>query len=218
LAAFGSHLRHNVVAYVALFLALGGVGYAAATIGTKDIKNGAVTKKKIHNRAVTKKKLAKNVGLVQGNGKLFTNSVTENRVGLLPSPDLLAHIPGFGDVNFRLCGTTPSREMRVQLVSSNNAANFFFSAEVRSGGVPAGTGQNHNVDQDGGTLGMGGGTVLATPPFTPNGFTLGQAAKWDFQLWRGNGSNTPGAHVSVSAINSDLDTQCHISAQTIVQK
>ncbi|HEX2072010.1 MAG TPA: collagen-like protein [Thermoleophilaceae bacterium] len=42
-----------VVACIALFVALGGVGYAAATIGTKDIRNGAVTGKKIKNRTIT---------------------------------------------------------------------------------------------------------------------------------------------------------------------
>jgi hypothetical protein len=41
-----------VVALIALFVALGGVGYAAATIGTNDIKNGAVTSKKIRNRTI----------------------------------------------------------------------------------------------------------------------------------------------------------------------
>jgi hypothetical protein len=44
-----------VVASLALFVALGGVGYAAATIGTADIKNSAVTGEKIKNRTITKK-------------------------------------------------------------------------------------------------------------------------------------------------------------------
>jgi hypothetical protein len=49
-----------VVASIALFLAVGGIGYAAATIGTNDLKNGAVTKKKLHNKAVTTKKVKDN--------------------------------------------------------------------------------------------------------------------------------------------------------------
>jgi hypothetical protein len=40
-----------------LFFAIGGIGYAAATIGTGDIKNGAVTKKKLHKNAVVSKKV-----------------------------------------------------------------------------------------------------------------------------------------------------------------
>ena len=40
---------------IALFVAIGGIGYAAATIGTNDIQNGAVTKKKLHKNAVNSK-------------------------------------------------------------------------------------------------------------------------------------------------------------------
>lgn len=47
-----------VVAVVALVVALGGTSYAAFKVGTKDIKNGAVTAKKIKNGAVTTNKLA----------------------------------------------------------------------------------------------------------------------------------------------------------------
>ena len=40
-----------VVALIALFVAIGGVSWAAATIGTNDIENGAVTKKKLHKKS-----------------------------------------------------------------------------------------------------------------------------------------------------------------------
>jgi len=46
-----------VVALLALFISVGGVGYAATKIGTKQIKNQAVTKKKLANGAVTRKKI-----------------------------------------------------------------------------------------------------------------------------------------------------------------
>jgi hypothetical protein len=51
-----------VVATTALFVALGGTGYAAfslpkSSVGTKQLKNSAVTTKKIKNGAVTAKKL-----------------------------------------------------------------------------------------------------------------------------------------------------------------
>jgi hypothetical protein len=45
------------ISLIALFVALGGVGYAAATIGTKDLKNNAVTSKKIKNHTIKKKDL-----------------------------------------------------------------------------------------------------------------------------------------------------------------
>ena len=48
----------TVVAYVALFVALGGTGYAAATIGANDIKDDAVRTRHIKNGAVSLPKLA----------------------------------------------------------------------------------------------------------------------------------------------------------------
>ena len=45
------------VALVALFIALGGTGYAAVKINGKDIKNGTVTGKKLKNRTLGKAKL-----------------------------------------------------------------------------------------------------------------------------------------------------------------
>jgi hypothetical protein len=46
-----------VVSLIALFVSISGIGYAAATIGTDDIKSGAVTASKLHKRAVTTKKI-----------------------------------------------------------------------------------------------------------------------------------------------------------------
>src|SRR3954452_12823168 len=50
----------NVVGSLALFIALGGVSYAAVklparSVGTKQLKNGAVTSEKIRNGTVRKK-------------------------------------------------------------------------------------------------------------------------------------------------------------------
>ena len=50
----------HVIALAALFVALGGSAFAAATIGTHDIKDGAVTKDKLHKNAVNSSKVSKN--------------------------------------------------------------------------------------------------------------------------------------------------------------
>ena len=51
------HLRGSAVAYVALFVALGGTSYAlsipAGSVGTRELHNGSVTSKKIANRSIT---------------------------------------------------------------------------------------------------------------------------------------------------------------------
>jgi hypothetical protein len=63
LRRFGSRLTYaNVMATLAMFVALGGVSYAAITlpansVGTKQLKNKAVTGKKIAGNAVTTRKV-----------------------------------------------------------------------------------------------------------------------------------------------------------------
>jgi hypothetical protein len=64
--SIATHLRHNVVAYLALFLALGGVAWGAGrapknSVVTKSIKNRAVTEAKIRNGAVSAPKLGSDV-------------------------------------------------------------------------------------------------------------------------------------------------------------
>lgn len=74
-----SQLLHpaTIIASVALFVSLGGVTYAAATIGTKQLKTGAVTRAKIKNRAVSASKLANNAVVTQ---KLATGAVTPTKL------------------------------------------------------------------------------------------------------------------------------------------
>jgi Collagen triple helix repeat (20 copies) len=53
----GRFLRHNTIAMLALFVALGGTTYAAtalpkSSVGTAQLKNGAVTKTKINKKTI----------------------------------------------------------------------------------------------------------------------------------------------------------------------
>jgi hypothetical protein len=66
-----------VISLLALFVSLGGVGYAAATTGTNDIQNGAVTNTKLRDGAVSTAKI--------GDGQVHTQdlggqSVTTQKV------------------------------------------------------------------------------------------------------------------------------------------
>jgi hypothetical protein len=56
-----------VISLIALFVALGGVGYAAATIGSGQIKNNSVRGKDIRNRTIASKDVKKN--LFEGKAK-----------------------------------------------------------------------------------------------------------------------------------------------------
>jgi hypothetical protein len=68
----------NVMATIAVFIALGGVTYAALpkkSVGTKQLKNKSVSTKKLKNKAVTSKKLAdKAVGTAKIAGSAVTGS------------------------------------------------------------------------------------------------------------------------------------------------
>jgi hypothetical protein len=87
----------DLVATLALFFALGGTAYAA-TIGTSDIRNGAVTTPKLHDGAVTSAKLGTDavttINIQDGavanaklaptsvtTGKLANGAVTESKLG-----------------------------------------------------------------------------------------------------------------------------------------
>lgn len=72
----------NVLATVALFIALGGVAVAAGlpknSVGPNQLKKGAVTAAKIRKQAVTSGKIATGAVI---SGKLGVNAVTPNNIG-----------------------------------------------------------------------------------------------------------------------------------------
>ena len=59
---FLSHFKTNLIAYLSLFVALGGTSYAAFSlpansVGTRQLRSGAVTTKKLANGSITPPKL-----------------------------------------------------------------------------------------------------------------------------------------------------------------
>lgn len=69
----------NVMSSIAVFLVLGGAtAFAAADIGTRDLKAGAVTTAKLHKNAVTTAKIKKNAITT---ARIKANAVTGAKVG-----------------------------------------------------------------------------------------------------------------------------------------
>ena len=66
-----------VIALLALFVSIGGVGYAASKIGTSDIQNKAVTKRKIDKQAVSTNRIA---DLAVKTEKLADQAVTTDKL------------------------------------------------------------------------------------------------------------------------------------------
>jgi len=90
LSQFLTHLRRNVVAYLALVVALGtGTAYAAASI-----PNGSVTAAKLHTNAVTSTKV-KNGSIKKKDLKAPTFVVSQNlQLGTPPAvPDVISLAP-----------------------------------------------------------------------------------------------------------------------------
>jgi hypothetical protein len=67
-----------LIALLALFVSIGGVGYAASKIDTNDIKNKAVTKPKIDKQAVTSNRLADQAAKTK---KIADQAVTTDKLG-----------------------------------------------------------------------------------------------------------------------------------------
>src|SRR6266480_3306561 len=67
----------NVMATIAVFIALGGTGYAAAKINGKNIKNKSIAGKKLKNRTITRSKVKRNT--------LTGSEIAESKLGKIPS-------------------------------------------------------------------------------------------------------------------------------------
>jgi hypothetical protein len=90
---FVRFVRTNTIALLALFIALSGTTYAAATalapnsVGTPQLKKNAVTAPKIRKGAVTNAKIAKNAvtGIKVKDDSLTGADVLESSLGTVPS-------------------------------------------------------------------------------------------------------------------------------------
>jgi hypothetical protein len=228
-----------LVALLALFVSLAGVGYAATKIGTNGLKNGAVTARKLHknavtpikvrNGAVTSAKIAAGAvgptqsnGLVTGSADVSTRSVTADAVGFLPTPALLARVPTMGQIQLIFCGTyAQNGQIRVRMLSDDDSQPFTVAARMIAGRGPSGGpgGPMTKIDFTAGQFSAGGGEpLIAEPQPGPPGI-VGTVGTWDYELMRGDGADAAGAHVMVIGQNSSTSFapagQCRLRGTTI---
>ena len=134
----------NVVATLAIFIALGGISYAATnlsknSVGTKQIKKNAVTAKKIKKNAVTTAKIKKNAVTT---AKIKGKSITESKMapGLLASIDEEAKqkvLNNDGSVLGEYAGTFPGGPFAIfQVVVDGGLYTYYGSGQL----IPLGSG------------------------------------------------------------------------------
>ncbi len=93
-----AHLQSNVIAYLALFVALGGTSYAAVTlpagsVGNKQLKNHSITPAKLKSSAIAGSVRA--WAIVDANGHVVAS-------GGRPRVGLSAHLPGSYELRWRV--------------------------------------------------------------------------------------------------------------------
>jgi hypothetical protein len=137
------------ISLAALFVALGGVGYAATKIGTKQLKNRAVTGPKLANNSVTSPKIR---ARAVRNGDLANNSVSTPKIqnGAIISADLAV-----GSVLNRNLGdgaVTSGKIGTAAVVASKLAANSVTNPAIAPDSITAAQIVNGQVVEGNGTL------------------------------------------------------------------
>ena len=228
-----------VVALIALFASVGGIGYAASKIGTNDLRAGAVTAKKLHKNAVATGKIRKGAvktakiaagavgpdqsqGLVTGAADVSLNTVSAPSGGFLNPVLVLADIPTMGEIQLIYCGNYGQNgQMRVRVLSDDDSQPFTVAARMIAGKGPAGTTPAPKFDFTSGSFSQGGGEPLIAEPQGATPGIVGTVGTWDYDLIRGEDANAQGAHVMVSGHNSSTsfapNGTCRVRATTIME-
>jgi hypothetical protein len=142
----------------------------------------------------------------------YTRTLTANAVGFLDPRPVFVEVPTMGVVELVACFNAPSHSMWVRLLSFENAQPFFGVGTVTGSDLPAGVNPVGVIsDQSAGMFQSGGGTVLIA---NLNGAAsaLGAAGHWEWSLWRADGDDVAGAHVSIDGWNDPSSGKCRFSA------
>ncbi len=147
----GKHLRNHAVGYLALFVALGGVSYAAVSlprnsVGPKQLKQGAVTRAKLANSAVNGAKVAPN--------SLTGADIRSSTLGQVPSAAFAGSAGSANTANSANRATTAGHAQTAEtaaragdanLLGGSPAADFFPASKVRTFNVKLAFGQTQTL-------------------------------------------------------------------------
>ena len=151
-----AHFRQQFVGYLALFVALGGSAYAAATIGPSNIQNDAVRSRHIKNGEVKNPDLAANS---VGSGKVIDNSLTgadikESTLGTVPNATHADSATNADNDERHHAGHASSADSATNATNATNATTAG-DANALGGFVPAAFSRSYSVEN--GELHGGGG-------------------------------------------------------------
>jgi hypothetical protein len=152
LARVRAHFVHQPVAYLALFVALGGTAYAAATIGTDDVINDSLLSEDIKNASLTGGDLRE--GTI-GSGRVANDSLTSADVkddtlraddilnGTIGSSDIAANSLGGGRITDNSLKGTDIQESSLDLSGFGGGGAVGASEQ----GTPVASPSNPNIAQ-----------------------------------------------------------------------
>jgi hypothetical protein len=151
----------------------------------------------------------------------FTRNFSVNAVGFLDPRPVVVSVPTMGVVELLGCFGAPAYSMRTRLLSFDDAQPFFGTGTVIGSDVPQGVNPSGVVtDQTAGVFQSGGGSPLIAHlnvvSDRDTAATTGTAGHWEWSLWRKDGDNKRGAHVSIDGWNNPTTGKCHFSA-TVLQ-
>jgi hypothetical protein len=143
----------SLIAMVALFVALGGVSYAAATIDGKDIKNKSVAGKKLKNKTVTGGKVKSD--------SLTGTQINESTLGKVPSASSADQAASAATAT--TAATAANATTAANAVNADTAANATAIANntVSSTKVQDGSLTGRDVGRRAGNSGINIGSVAA---------------------------------------------------------
>jgi hypothetical protein len=132
-----------VIALVALFAALGGSAYAATKIGTKQIKNGAITASKLKKEAVTAAKIK--------NGAISGAKLDLAQLGTVPSANHASTADTAGKANEATKAGEATKALEAEHARTADSANLAanFSRYFTTGVVRANVGEKVTLWQAG---------------------------------------------------------------------